>query len=114
MEGTFGDATPFSSNSVNVAEELCDRLQKNGFQGQGWEVMYNGFTGEPINAKIFIGPCYYQRLKHMVTIGHSNMKNIASLEKLCFSWRHVQIAGTSCKLLVLNYNRNVIMVLVNH
>ena len=67
MEGTFGDATPFSSNSVNVAEELCDRLQKNGFQGQGWEVMYNGFTGEPMNARIFIGPCYYQRLKHMVS-----------------------------------------------
>jgi hypothetical protein len=74
--------------------------------------MYNGFTGEKIDARIFIGPCFYQRLKHMVTIGHSNMKNIASLGK--FSRRHVQIAGTSCKLLVLSYNRNIIMVLVNH
>ena len=28
--------------------------------------MYNGKTGERINSMIFIGPTYYQRLKHMV------------------------------------------------
>jgi len=28
--------------------------------------MFNGFTGEKINSPIFIGPTYYQRLKHMV------------------------------------------------
>ena len=28
--------------------------------------MYNGCTGERLDAKIFIGPTYYQRLKHMV------------------------------------------------
>lgn len=66
MEGTFGDATPFTSNSVNIGDKLCDRLQSNGFERHGWETLYNGFTGEPINAKIFIGPTVYQRLKHMV------------------------------------------------
>lgn len=66
LEGTFGDATPFTSNSVNIAEELCDRLEKNGFERHGWEQLINGFTGEPIKAKIFIAPQYYQRLKHMV------------------------------------------------
>ena len=30
------------------------------------QVMYNGFTGRKINAQIFLGPTYYQRLKHMV------------------------------------------------
>jgi DNA-directed RNA polymerase beta subunit len=67
LEGTFGDATPFTSNSVNIAEELCDRLEKNGFERHGWEHLINGFTGEPIKAKIFIAPQYYQRLKHMVS-----------------------------------------------
>ena len=26
----------------------------------------NGFTGRKMNAQIFLGPTYYQRLKHMV------------------------------------------------
>ena len=65
-DGEFGDGTPFTSNSINIAEELCDRLQKNGFERHGWEELYNGFTGEPINAKVMTGPTYYSRLKHMV------------------------------------------------
>jgi DNA-directed RNA polymerase II subunit RPB2 len=66
MEGVYGDATPFSESSVNIAEKLCERLAKSGFERQGWEEMYSGFTGEPLEAKVFIGPTYYQRLKHMV------------------------------------------------
>jgi hypothetical protein len=30
------------------------------------QVLYNGFTGRKLNAQVFIGPTYYQRLKHMV------------------------------------------------
>jgi len=30
------------------------------------QVLYNGFTGRKLSAQIFIGPTYYQRLKHMV------------------------------------------------
>jgi DNA-directed RNA polymerase II subunit RPB2 len=66
LEGTFGDSTPFTSNSVNIAEKLCDRLQENGYEKYGWEELINGMTGEPIKAKVFFGPTYYQRLKHMV------------------------------------------------
>lgn len=67
MEGTYGDATAFSSNSENIADHICDRLEKNGFERTGWEVLYNGMSGLPIKAKIFIGPVFYQRLKHMVS-----------------------------------------------
>lgn len=67
LNGTFGDATPFSNNSVDIAEQLCERLKNSGYERHGWEQMYNGFTGEPIDAQIFIGPTYYQRLKHMVS-----------------------------------------------
>lgn len=28
--------------------------------------MFNGHTGRKVNAQIFLGPTYYQRLKHMV------------------------------------------------
>lgn len=70
MTGTYGDATPFASSSVDAADKLVERaggnLEEFGFQAQGWETMYNGMTGEIINARIFIGPTYYQRLKHMV------------------------------------------------
>ena len=30
------------------------------------QVLYNGFTGRKLNTQIFIGPTYYQRLKHLV------------------------------------------------
>ena len=66
IEGTFGDSTPFTESSTDIAEKLCDRLQKNGYERHGWESLYSGFTGEPIQAKVFIGPTYYQRLKHLV------------------------------------------------
>ena len=32
----------------------------------GCQVLYNGQTGEQMEANIFIGPTYYMRLKHMV------------------------------------------------
>ena len=70
INGTYGDATPFTTQSANVADklvhEISSRLEKSGFEAHGWETMYNGLTGEAIEAKIFIGPTYYQRLKHMV------------------------------------------------
>lgn len=66
LSGEYGDATPFGENSVGITPTLCDALAKHGYQRQGYEKMYNGMTGEPINAPIFIGPTYYQRLKHLV------------------------------------------------
>ena len=74
IEGIYGDATPFTSSSNNgAAEKICDMLTKSGMTEQkaydrtGWETLTNGFTGELIKARVFIGPTYYQRLKHMVS-----------------------------------------------
>lgn len=67
LQGKFGNATPFSSHSVNVAEKLCNDLESLGYERHGLERMFNPYTGEEIDAKIFIGPTYYQRLKHMVS-----------------------------------------------
>jgi DNA-directed RNA polymerase II subunit RPB2 len=64
MKGTFMDATPFNHNDY---EPMFDMLEKDfGMERYGNEVMYNGFTGEQIATEIFIGPTFYQKLKHMV------------------------------------------------
>lgn len=67
MEGEYGDATPFSSSSTNVVEQLCDRLENVGFERSGYETMYNGMSGEQFVSQIFIGPTFYHKLKHMVS-----------------------------------------------
>lgn len=61
--GMFGDGTPFGDLDVQT---ICKELQKIGYESYGNEVMYDGFTGEQMETNIFIGPVYYQRLKHMV------------------------------------------------
>ena len=60
------DATPFSKNSVDVAEKLATELQNCGFKSNGSEIMYSGFSGKPLVAEIYMGSVYYQRLKHLV------------------------------------------------
>jgi len=42
-------------------------LHQHGYRRDGKEVFYNGMTGEQIQAAIFVGPAFYQRLKHYVT-----------------------------------------------
>uniref|UniRef100_A0A7S1C2I4 DNA-directed RNA polymerase subunit beta n=1 Tax=Bicosoecida sp. CB-2014 TaxID=1486930 RepID=A0A7S1C2I4_9STRA len=61
--GFLGDATPFSSVTV---EYVAGLLHEHGYQRNGNEVMFNGHTGRKLEAQVFLGPTYYQRLKHMV------------------------------------------------
>lgn len=60
--GCYGNATPFTEMSVKKISSL---VTKCGFEAHGNEVLYNGRTGQQMNMNIFIGPTYYQRLKHM-------------------------------------------------
>jgi DNA-directed RNA polymerase II subunit RPB2 len=62
--GSFVDATPFTVS--NRVRDLKQNLLANGFEPYGHEVLYNGQTGEMMEADIFMGPIYYQRLKQMV------------------------------------------------
>lgn len=62
----FKRGTPFMENSTTILEDLCEELTKHGFDSTGAETMYSGFTGRRIKSKIFMGPTYYHRLKHMV------------------------------------------------
>jgi DNA-directed RNA polymerase II subunit RPB2 len=62
-KGTIGDGTPYSHLP---AENIREQLLKLGMHPYGNEVLYNGQTGEMMEAEIFMGPTFYQRLKHMV------------------------------------------------
>jgi len=85
--GAYGDATPFTDCKV---DDIAKNLEKTGLEKYGNEIMYNGRTGEQIKTEIFIGPTYYQRLKHMVTDKiHSRGSNgpIVMLTRQCSEGR---------------------------
>jgi DNA-directed RNA polymerase II subunit RPB2 len=85
--GAEGDATPFNNCGV---ENIATLLEKTGLEKYGNEIMYNGRTGEQIKTEIFIGPTYYQRLKHMVADKiHSRGSNgpIVMLTRQCSEGR---------------------------
>ena len=63
QRGTLGDGTPYSHLKV---ADLKEHMLDLGMHSYGNEILYNGQTGEMMEAEIFMGPTFYQRLKHMV------------------------------------------------
>jgi DNA-directed RNA polymerase II subunit RPB2 len=61
--GLFGDGTSFGHFEI---QDLRTHLQKQGFESNGNEIMYDGLTGTQMECSVFMGPVFYQRLKHMV------------------------------------------------
>ena len=61
--GLFGDGTSFGDFEIST---IIDKLNDLGYESKGNELMYNALTGEQLTMNIFIGPAFYQRLKHMV------------------------------------------------
>jgi len=57
------DGTPFIEHDFDNYKTI---LASYGFEPSGNEVMYSGLTNQMFEAEIYIGPTYYQRLKHMV------------------------------------------------
>lgn len=70
LVGEFIDGTPFEKIDIDaITAHLANIIHKYKIEGMdefGHEEMYSGFTGEKFKVNIFIGPCYYCRLKHMV------------------------------------------------
>ena len=62
--GEEGDATPFMDDTT--VEHISSVLHSCGYQRHGNECLYNGHTGKHLETLIFIGPTFYQRLKHLV------------------------------------------------
>lgn len=64
LNGMDADGTPFNDSfDINEIENMLESL---GYKRNGTEYLYNGMTGQKMKSMIFIGPTYYQRLKHLV------------------------------------------------
>ncbi len=63
QRGTHSDATIFKKFDQ---EAVGDDLESMGFHRYGYQRLVNGLTGEYIDALIFSGPIYYQRLQKFV------------------------------------------------
>lgn len=64
--GMFFNGTAFNNIDLNMVYDLLEmpsiNINKNGHQ-----IFYNGISGEQFEADIFMGICYYQRFKQMVS-----------------------------------------------
>ncbi|CAL5224064.1 g6689 [Coccomyxa viridis] len=72
LGGNFVDGSPFqAADGGTTAQDLVptagDTLEAAGFSRLGGESLISGVTGEEFSADIYIGPVYYQRLRHMVS-----------------------------------------------
>ncbi|XP_023756456.1 DNA-directed RNA polymerase III subunit 2-like [Lactuca sativa] len=62
----YGSAFGEPSGHAHKVEDISETLVKHGFCYNGKDFLYSGITGMPLQAYIFMGPIYYQKLKHMV------------------------------------------------
>jgi DNA-directed RNA polymerase II subunit RPB2 len=76
--GLYGDGTSFGNLDIKT---ICKELQKQNFESKGNEILYDGKSGEQIETSIFIGPAFYQRLKHMVA-DKQHSRNIGPMVNL--------------------------------
>ena len=63
LSGRLVDGTLFEGESE---EDIRSELLQLGFREDGKEVFYDGRSGKPMLAKIYVGNMYYLRLRHMV------------------------------------------------
>ncbi|WVZ59479.1 hypothetical protein U9M48_009611 [Paspalum notatum var. saurae] len=79
LHGKFINATPFANSTSikeddkdpcepnSIVDEMGSMLASYGFNHHGTEFLYSGVFGNEMKCEIFIGPVYYQRLRHMVS-----------------------------------------------
>jgi len=63
LKGMDADGTPFMHHDFESVEDMLEEM---GFNRKGAEYLTNGMTGEIMEVQYFMGPTYYQRLKHLV------------------------------------------------
>lgn len=64
LKGTIHDATVFSGTPM---PDCFDIMHQHNRLYSGKELLVSGITGELLPDEVYIGPVYYQRLKHMVS-----------------------------------------------
>ncbi|KAJ3572781.1 hypothetical protein NP233_g2853 [Leucocoprinus birnbaumii] len=63
LTGELQYGTAFGGSKV---EDMSRILIENGFSYAGKDMLTSGISGEPLEAYVYFGPIYYQKLKHMV------------------------------------------------
>ena len=64
LRGKKFDGSAFVGEKMDEVKEVMNEY---GFKYSGKEIMYDGRTGIPFPADVFIGVVYYQKLHHMVS-----------------------------------------------
>ena len=62
----YGTAFGEGAGLADRVEDIGAELVEAGFSYSGKDLLMSGITGEALEAYIFMGPVYYQKLKHMV------------------------------------------------
>jgi len=60
LRGKLQYGTAFGGSKV---EDMCQILTEAGFNYAGKDMLTSGITGEPLEAYVYFGPIYYQKLK---------------------------------------------------
>ncbi|BGP27572.1 DNA-directed RNA polymerase III subunit RPC2 [Rhodotorula toruloides] len=63
LKGKFEYGTAFGGSK---AEDMSRVLIEHGYSYAGKDYLTSGITGQPLECYVYMGPIYYQKLKHMV------------------------------------------------
>lgn len=100
IQGMDADGTAFEEHDIDYVKNT---LKKFGYDENGYEELYNGMTGEKLKVKTYIGPTFYQRLKHLV---EDKLHCLTSThEVLTLSgWKFINTITYDDEILTLNKN----------
>lgn len=62
----YGSAFGEEFGNADKVNEACALLVQHGYSYVGKDILTSGITGQPLESFIFMGPVFYQKLKHMV------------------------------------------------
>ena len=97
--GGYSDCTSF--NDI-PRDKIYSILEANGFNYSGEEILYSGITGQQMDVKLFFGPTYYQRLKHMVLDKVHCFQPLSHEVLTQTGWRYVEHITLEDKVATLN------------
>lgn len=103
IKGMEVDGTSF--NEIDI-EKIKDILEEYGYERNATEYLYNGMTGQKMRVPIYIGPTYYQRLKHLVM---DKMHCLTGEHEVLTEngWINIKNITTNIKVLTLKYNQEI-------
>ena len=103
LQGMDADGTAFEEHDIEYAKDVLEKL---GYERNGYEYLYNGMTGEKMLHQIFIGPTFYQRLKHLVEDKiHCTQSDHDVLTST--GWKKITNITTNDKIATLNENDEI-------